>query len=488
MKLFYSKSLILFGLLLICAHVSEAQIARYFRLDDGSTLRIENGRYSILKGGQNGKEALGAEQIQFFPGGKVFFREKGRWGLADLAGNIILEAEKGFFLVRPISEGLAWVAPGSGDLALLGVTGKLVNLSEKVQNAYPYHRGVSWARVSLEKTDRNPWILLSATGKALMRKELGGDLVPYPTYGAGAYWLNQGGMQPQYGPCKGGRWALVDKTGNFLIQWDEGPNYATPFVQGLSWVNRSGKWLQDKLYGGEWGLIDTSGKYVLEPKRGIDQAHDFSEGLAWVLKGGKLSGDTYEMGLWGIMETNGKFRVEPTLPFTEVSKFHEKRSWVRQQNGYAMVNISGTFVVPPDSTIIHYTDVHDGHCWIFTQANKWLLMTAEGVRVTKEGEGFDDVRQFSGGFAWGRRNGQWGLVDNASKWKAVASVLEVRAFSEGLAAVQFPNGWVFMNTKGQTAFDGGYQEIRSEFQNGRAEVVIEGISYWINNKGEILAK
>jgi hypothetical protein len=474
-------SLLLFLSPYFFAHTVSAQNVRLFRLDNGGTLRIVKGKMEMLKGSPEGKPVLSGEQMRFFSGGRLFVKQNGRWGLADLEGKLLLDPANGFFLVRPFQEGLAWVSPASGNLALLKKDGKTVPLATRVQDATNVEKGSCWIRVG------NIWTLMDANGQMLLPLEKAGQL-PYPVQGSPLYWLNQGGARKGAdGPFKGGKWALVAPSGKWVLDYANGPDHALTFSGGRSWANKGGTWIGNHLFGGKWILLDSTGKAVLDYTAEFDHVRPFSGGLAWASQGGKWNGDQFRPGAWGILGPDGKWRVKATFKYDEVGEFSENRCWVRQNKGWALVDGSGGTVLAPDTSIQKTTPVRNGFCWTGDRSGQWRLLSAEGQYVAGA-EDFQEVRDFANGVGWGKRAGKWGLVKADGQWTAVADLLEVQAFSEGLAAVQTPNGWIFVDPKGQPAFEGSFQKIIDGFSGGRAEVQIEDLSFFLNLKGEILAK
>ncbi len=487
MQKLFSRSLLFAAAMLMVGQSLWAQKAQSHRLDNGNFLTIDQGAYTVHKGSPQGETAFSGEQMRFFPGGRAFVRRSGRWGMCDLEGKMLVEPANGFFLVRPFREGLAWVSPASGNIALLKKDGKMVPLATRVQDATQFDRGICWIRIGAANADGGVWIPMDANGQMLMPIDKGGKL-PYPTVGQRVFWLNQGGTQKTpAAPVKGGKWALVDHKGAFLLSYEKGADHAMPFAQGRSWANRGGKWSGDLLIGGQWALLDSTGKAVIDFSDNFDMVRNFSGGLAWVSKGGRWNGDQFRPGSWGLVEPSGKIRLEPSLKLEEVGDFSENRCWVSQQGGWGLLDGDGKFVLALDTTIKKARPVLSGVCWAMGKNDRWRLLDKDGKAVAGA-EGFEDVRDFDNGTGFAKRNGQWGIVTVAGKWTAVPQAQDAHSFSEGLAAVQFPGGWGFITPKGQPAFEGTFKKLISDFLGGRAEVYIGELPFFLNPKGEIMAK
>lgn len=138
----------------------------------------------------------------------------------------------------------------------------------------------------------------------------------------------------------------------------------------------------------------------------------------------------------------------------------------------------------------------------------------EGMAAVNKGKGFDDNNSFESG-SWGfiDLNGNevilfkftavkpfsqglaavavdeiWGFIDKAGNEIIPKKYLDAYSFCEGLAMVRNDNGkWGYINKAGATVIPFRY-DFGQSFKNGIAEVEINGKSFNINKKGEIIKK
>lgn len=82
--------------------------------------------------------------------------------------------------------------------------------------------------------------------------------------------------------------------------------------------------------------------------------------------------------------------------------------------------------------------------------------------------------------------GRFGFVDAQGKWVIGPSFSEVRAFSQGLAAVNLGGGWGFVDKEGVVVVDTQYEQV-SDFKRNIAIVKTAGQQQLINKDGAILS-
>jgi hypothetical protein len=225
--------------------------------------------------------------------GMISVRKDGRYGVVDMAGNVVVETEYEEEVVY--SEGFA-VVEKDGKYGYLDKTGA-VAIDFQFEAADSFHSGLSGvvvngaagyidttgtvvidpiyetvlafrsyggkaAEITLVEKDGN-WLYISKQGEEFTYAE---DAQPYiegfncaPAFYDG---LSLAGEEHSYG--------YVDAAGNTVIE----PQYydAYHFSEGLALVQLS--------YQGDYGFIDTSGNMVIEPQ--FDDAYDFSDGYALV--------------------------------------------------------------------------------------------------------------------------------------------------------------------------------------------------------------
>jgi len=208
-----------------------------------------------------------------------------------------------------------------------------------------------------------------------------------------------------------------------------GPN-AWTFSQGLAAV----------LVGGSrWGFINSAGRMVFNPV--FNDALSFSQGWAPVESG----------TVWSFMNKNGKaLTISPSQAVTETHIF---------SGGYAAINVAAT-----------------------GSSSQWGFVNTNG-KVAIEPQ-FDDVRDFSGGFAAVKIGDKVGFINTNGSFILNPQYDDALDFSEKLAPVVIGDKWVYINDGGQQisqTFDGA-----QNFSGGLAAVETTGKWGFINTAGQIV--
>jgi hypothetical protein len=172
---------------------------------------------------------------------------------------------------------------------------------------------------------------------------------------------------------------------------------------------------------GVWGYLNNAGQWALEPK--FEGAQEFSEGLAAVKKD----------GLWGYIDHLGLFLIKPQ--FDEVKPFKEGRAPVKKGVDWGYIDDHGRWVVEPK---------------------------------------FRSAGVFSDGRA---AVDSTGYIDREGKLVIASDdILQIKDFSEGLAAVQLKpphkqvsGKWGYVDTRGHWVIQPRF-EIARDFQGGMARV------------------
>lgn len=241
----------------------------------------------------------------------------------DRTGRLAMEQQ--FFLARDFSEGLAYVAIGTGTPGLKGwdyefgfidKTGKLIIKPRKTHFG-SFHDGL--ARLGITRgfgpIKISRWGYINQSGKVVLKLKC--NWVMNFSNGMAPVLTGAKFDTKKYTGLLGGKWGYIDKTGKYTVE----PQFdlAGSFSEGLAAVNIGGEVFQREFRGGKWGYIDKTGELVIKPE--FDEAHKFSEGVAAVKANNK----------WGFIDTTCNITIKPQ--FDGVKPF---------SNGLARINIYGT--------------------------------------------------------------------------------------------------------------------------------------------------
>ncbi len=90
------------------------------------------------------------------------------------------------------------------------------------------------------------------------------------------------------------------------------------------------------------------------------------------------------------------------------------------------------------------------------------------------------------GFRLVKANGLFGFIDPAGKPLTGLLYQDAVDFNEGRAAVKLNNKWGFIDKNGIIAIPIIFSKVNMPFRNGKAEVVIEGKTIFIDDKGKCI--
>ena len=254
--------------------------------------------------------------------------------------------------------------------------------------------------------------------------------------------------------------------------------------------------LHPVVVGGELGFIDRRGETVIEPQFGDWPNSVFSEGLAPVRA---TTGDKF-----GYIDATGAWVIEPrfdiAVPFAE--GMAAVTVWEGDFPKWGFIDKTGALAVPARYDL-HPGPFSDGLCCVGvderhkggTLRSEYIDKTGAVVLGT-----FEQSTSFSEGLAavGEMRNGvvKWGFMDTSGAMVIAPQFNFIRDFSEGLAAVGFPQEddsalWGFIDKTGALVIEPRFAGV-DPFSEGLAPVVVwEGdVPKWgyIDVSGEMVIR
>ncbi|MBN2088714.1 WG repeat-containing protein [candidate division KSB1 bacterium] len=225
----------------------------------------------------------------------------------------------------------------------------------------------------------------------------------------------------------------------------------------------------------KWGFIDTTGQFVIEPK--YEEIRFFHENLASVRLNGK----------WGVINRQGKMVVESG--YDAVDFFHEEMAVVKLNGKSGFINPKGVIVIPLQFDI----------AWNFVNGlaaiklnEKWGFIDRTGKIVIAPQ--FQEVGVFQDEYASVRINGLYGFIDRTGQVVIEPQFIHAEDFSEGLAAVQFPDyKFGFIDKSGKVVIEPRF-DMAASFNMGCAIVTVfenpgKGVKGWggcIDRAGNVI--
>lgn len=221
-------------------------------------------------------------------------------------------------------------------------------------------------------------------------------------------------------------------------------------------------------------------------KISFNQLTDFNEGMAAVLKG----------NVWGFIDENGNVVIEPAYWAVDYPKFMNGLASVIQPDenrlrGY--IDKTGKVVIPfqyytampfyDDVTTTYSPASADGSSQI-----RWSIINKDGkVLVESFPNHYSNETYFVEGLARNQIQFNYGYVDKSGKNVIEPKFVEVRDFSDGMAAVkgETPTGeykWGFINKDGKLVIDYTYSNEPKPFSNGRTFVLSNDFKWGIIDK------
>lgn len=183
----------------------------------------------------------------------------------------------------------------------------------------------------------------------------------------------------------------------------------------------------------------------------ITAINDMREGLAPVRSKKKLFGFVNEKG-----------EVVIDMKFEAVGYFADGLAWVYEKKGMekGYIDKTGNYALEPKYSDAKEFDPVSGMARVKI-GDDWLYIDKSGKELRVEGERFVD---FMDGLAEVMVNDISGLIDKEGNWVIKPKYRKIKAFKNGYAAVQTPDGkWGFVSSKGEEVIPPKYDGVRDVY-------------------------
>ncbi|MBX9850781.1 MAG: WG repeat-containing protein [Cytophagaceae bacterium] len=455
---------------------------------NGVTLTINKGRYGIINiKGKTVHPCTGDRVVIKNREAEVFTGEEKVYYTFDAQGNVIDKVE--FHKIKTLTI-------ASRDIIKIDTVSRFSFVSR------PARRGGGRGGIGSVGADEYGWFLkggkwgLQDTSGKLFIPNFLDDINVYPELGLTLV----GYMNKDYGM----QYGIVDhEKRKFVLR----PSCEDIFIEDFE----NGEVARIIQLGMKYGLLTRSGRIITQmvvkendqPKSvPITYIGDFSEDMARINVGGKVtinpttSGSNILFyarnnrnkaaaaygGTWGYINRDGKFSIEPQ--YQSAGDFKLSRAIVKMENSWGVIDNKGKFVIPNNYGKISYIPKTNDSLFLLEK-----FQTKSGI-INEEGKiiiepQFDDIGEFSQGFAKARMHGRWGFISPSADTLTDFKFDETKNFTEGLAAVKVKSKWGYINLEGDMAISPQF-DFAGDFHGGLAMVKVKGKIGYIDQSGKII--
>lgn len=281
--------------------------------------------------------------------------------------------------------------------------GKLLFAPKSVVDVFGYSEG--FFKVKIVENDKIQWAFLNLQGKIIS--------IPHcdeVTLFSEGFALAIVYADTTINKNSKDEYFFIDTTGSkvFIETFID----ATPFKQGMAYVNRDGL----------RGFIDKKGELIIALENGV--GYNFSEGLA------AISNNKYQVAY-----INLKGELVTDFKFDEPSEFSEGLASMPSEGSFGYINKKGEFVIKPI-----YDDARQFHCGrAFVSAfdekfrSIWGLIDKSGNMILDFQ--FTRINDFSEGLASVYKNDKWGFIDTTGAYVISPKYDFAGSFKDGIALV-----------------------------------------------------
>jgi hypothetical protein len=223
--------------------------------------------------------------------------------------------------------------------------------------------------------------------------------------------------------------------------------------------------------GGRWGVIDTSGNFVIQPE--LWNWCRFQDGIAPLAT---------KQGKWGIVDKAGNFIVQPI--YSSIGPFANERALVRIGEGsdtrFGFIDPTGAELIPLNfRKARHFSE---GLAAVKV-ANLWGYILPSGVfRITPRFDGTGKAKRYpdarAGAFVdnlapvWAGQD-YYRFIDTNGSFAFEGGFDDANSFSEGRAVVEQGNRFGYIDKDGRTVIECRFTLARDFSESlARVEVVV----------------
>jgi len=292
---------------------------------------------------------------------------------------------------------------------------------------------------------------------------------------------------------KDGKWRNLNNRGEFVGDWIKSGG---SFKNGIVTIQCS----EDK-----WGVMDTTGHKILPCQyKDADIVNDMimvqnqqDQYKVFSRTGEPLTDEWYEGGwasTYNIMialQKDGKWRIlNPKGEFLKgeyksMTVFTEGVAFVKNdKDKWGAIDTTGQLVIPYK---YHDANVNiNGMAAVKNKKDEYAIINTEGKMLSDDWYNKAWVKFSSPMIALQKKNllGKRWFYVNKNGEQVFRKCRDIARFSEGYAFVKRWGNWGVINENGEKMTDFEYDAVKSNFENGRAIVELDGENFYINPRGE----
>jgi hypothetical protein len=424
----------------------------------------------------------------------LWIRSKGKYGLIDRTGNLILppqynslfgydssqRAHQDEWLDADYSQGLRAVEIDN-KWGYIDKDAKVI-IQPQYAMAGPFREGRAQVRVSdpgrTGQASESAWGIIDRDGKFVVEPQYS-FIGPFC---GGLARIAVGGSQVEVGLPRS-QWGFINEKGDQIIPPKY--EYAHSFSNGRALVNVGGRWRGGSglsFQDGRWGVIDESGKFVVEPKIEIDSPDTLNESES--TGDAELIPVKYE-GKFGYRDRQWNLVIEPQ--FDKAMPFSEQLAAVMLAGKFGYINTTGRWTIHPQFQAAGE----------FSEGLAAVVTTTGACLVDKDGKETptvecDDVQPLGDGLAAVRVGTLWGVIDERGQYVHKPQFKDFRRHDNDFYRIQNPDGLCgLMNRQGEIVLQPKYGFIGGFQENGFAMIDTEPMGlppeFWvIDRKGQMI--
>ncbi|HCE43623.1 MAG TPA: hypothetical protein DET40_08750 [Lentisphaeria bacterium] len=138
----------------------------------------------------------------------------------------------------------------------------------------------------------------------------------------------------------------------------------------------------------------------------------------------------------------------------------------KENRKYTFINIKGEQILPDDFAKELDWRFKEGLLGFCSKEDKWGFIDKTGAVVIKPE--FDQIRNFSEGYAKVKLNGKWGYIDKSGKIVIEPQFDNAGEFHEGMAQVKINNAWGYIDKSGEIIIKPTFTYAAGNFSEGLA--------------------
>ncbi len=425
------------------------------------------------------------------------FCKKGKWGVIDSMGNLIVEAKYKF--LQKYFNNVFIAEKKSGKWGVISHDNSVkVNFEfDEIRHFYADTTKKTWAKIPYYKVKiKNKWGVIDSVGNIIIEAEF--NEINY-VYNNGIFFITKKKLKNSiFGYIDSNSYVKIKhkfygagefKNGRAVIKIDRhNYNYINKCGELISEINfRKANDFSENLASvktkGGWGFIDTTGNFIIEPKFGI--TGNFNNGLTFIpIRVKFFFGLIKAKTLYCFINKNKEVIIKPK--FKSCRDFFNGLAVVKKDKYYGIIDTSGKFVLRPKYKEIKF-DKEANNFILMNKDKEYAMINSDIEFVIPFGK-YKYIGEFSEGLCV-VFNDNYGYINKNGEEEIGCIYMKARSFNEGFAVVKkyekdTGNAYYgYINKKGEKTINFIFKKAE-DFKNGFAKVKFKSSPwYYIDTFG-----